>query len=136
MYYEYEYYVNDGENLEKNKNQIEDIKGLDKGYRKTKKVLNKEYNGKMYKTVTIEIYLSGDTGSKIRHAITGRYMEHFIGSKDEDLYFKAHVDLSIAGNSQGSTFYSSPEEYDKHNYTTIPARIKQNWYQKRATALK
>lgn len=136
MYYEYEYYVNDGDNLEKNKNQIEDIKKLDKGYRKTKKTMNKEYNGKMYKTVTIELYLSGDTGSNIRDAITGRYLNHIVGSKDEDLYFKAHIDLSIAGNSQGSAFYSSPEEYEKHQYTSIPARIKQNWHRKRMNALK
>jgi len=137
MYYEAEFYnSNDNDYTEQNKNTLEDIKKTDKGYRKFKKVLNKEFNGKFYKTANIELYISGDTGHLIRDAITGRYTEHLVGSKEEDLFFKTHVDMDIGGLNQGSAFYSSPDEYEKHQFTTLPPRIKQNWYSKNFYARK
>jgi hypothetical protein len=134
MYHEYEYYVNEGDNFEKTKEQLDDIKKLDKGYRKFKKVINNIFNGREYKSVNIEIYLSSDTGCRIRDAITGKYSEHLVGSKEEDLYFKAHVEVTIAGYSQGSAFYASPEDYERHQFTILPSETKQKWYEKNLVA--
>jgi len=137
MYYEAEFYnSNENDYTEKNKETLDDIKKHDKGYRKFKKRIDGEFNGKQYKSVAIELYISGDTGSKIRHAITGRYSDHLVGSKEEDLYFKAHVDFAIGGPNQGSLFYSSPDEYEKHQFVILPAIIKQNWHKKNLLARK
>lgn len=136
MYHEYEFYANENEFGERAKDEMEDIKKNDKGYRKIKQRFNKEWKGKFYKTVTIELYVSGDTGSHIRDAITGRYSVHEVGSKEEDLYFKAGVSCTVVGPKQGSLFYSSPEEYENHQFTDLPAQIKQTWHQKNLVARK
>jgi len=140
MYYEEEFYAaannNNVDHFDKNKDVLDDIKKNDKGYRKIKQTLNKEFNGKYYKKVTIELYISGDTGSSIRDAVSGRYMQHRVGTKEEDLYFKVHVDYTISGISQGSAFYSSPEEYEKHQFVLLPTTIKERWYQKNFVARK
>ena len=137
MYYEAEFYnSNENDYAEQNRKALEDMKKIDKGYRKFKCVLNREVNGKFYKTTNVELYISGDIGHLIRDAITGRYTEHLVGSKEEDLYFKAHVDLAIAGPNQGSAFYSSPDEYEKHQFVTLSPTIKQNWYNKNFHARK
>jgi hypothetical protein len=137
MYYEAEFYnSNDDDYTERNKETLDDIKTNDKRYRKFKKVVNNVFNGKYYKTVQIELYISGDTGSTIRDAVTGRYSEHLVGSKEEDLYFKVHVEMTVSGPNQGSAFYSSPEEYEKHQFVILPPLIKQNWYNKNFHARK
>ena len=134
MYHEYEFYANEKDFGEGAKEELEDIKKNDKGYRKIKQRFNKEWNGKFHKNVTIECYISGDTGSHIRDAITGRYSVHEVGSKEEDLYFKAGVSYTVAGSHQGSLFYSSPEEYENHQYTLLSPQIKQRWHQKNLAA--
>lgn len=139
MYYEDDRFNpnnNDGEYGDHSKDALDDIKKNDKGYRKIKQRFNKEWNGKFHKNITIELYISGDTGSHIRDAITGRYTTHEVGSKNEDLYFKAGIEYTIAGPNQGSLFYSSPEEYEKHHFLVLPSHIKQAWHQKNFYARK
>ena len=127
---------NDGEYFDYAKNALDDIKKNDRGYRKIKRVMNKEWKDKYYKSVNVEMYLSGDTGSNIRNAITGRYMPHEVGYKEEDLYFKTSIEYTIAGPNQGSLFYSSPEEYENHQFVSLASNIKQAWYQKNFLARK
>ena len=136
MYHEYEYYANEVVSGEKTKEALDDIKRNDRGYHKFKKVFNKEWKNKFYKTISVEVYVSGDTGSHIRDAITGRYSVHEVGSKEEDLYFKVSIPYTIAGPSQGSLFYSSPEEYENHQFVDLPTTIKQKWHQKNLIARK
>ncbi len=136
MYHEYEFYANENELGERTKEELEDIKKNDKGYRKIKQRLNKEWNGKFHKNATIEFYISGDTGSHIRDAVTGKYYNHEVGSKEEDLYFKVGVSYTVAGPQQGSLFYSSPEEYENHQFVLLSPQIKQNWHHKNLVARK
>ena len=110
------------------KNMQNDIKAMDKGYFKIKKTVTLDDD--RLKKVNIELYCSGDTGSYIRNAITGYRLPFFVGSKDEDLFFKTGISSGETRNA-GSFFYDSPEQFEKHQYITLPLRIKETWNQKR-----
>lgn len=83
----------------------------------------------------VELYSTQQTPSKlIRHAITGIRMEHYVGSKYEDLYF---IVVDTLGNPRFPAetarrlFYNTPEEFERHQQTTLSQSIKEDWMYKR-----
>ncbi len=98
-----------------------------------KKVLNNvEINGRFYRKYveTYNIFGSGSQGTFIRNAITGERTSDYVGSINEDKYFK--VISTRVPKAQGSVtlFYSSPSEYEDHNSITLPNHIKDEWRNK------
>jgi hypothetical protein len=61
------------------------------------------------------LFGSGDTGTTIRNAVTGeRYVGHKVGSKNEDIYFKAGLCTGEFGSDRILLFYESADQYEKH----------------------
>jgi hypothetical protein len=114
-----------------NINILNDIKSLDKGYHKVKRNLNKVcMDGKFHKNVTIEFYVSGDTGNKIRNAVTGYRSSYKVGSDDEDSFFKVKMVNGECRKGSGSLFYDSPEQFEKHQFSILSQGVKEDWYKK------
>ena len=112
---------------------IEMKKHFDKRYH----VFNKQValkDSRRKKNIKIELYGSGDTGSTIRDAETGKYYQsHLVGSSNEDFYFK--VSYSMANSDAGYRdplilFYQSPEHYERHQYVNLDEIVKQKWHKK------
>jgi len=111
-------------------------KTSDKGYNKLKFLINREIT-------KIEVYDTGsNTGSMIRLATSGvRMAKHYVGSKNEDLYFKViytglRHKTSKMGNEALFLYYESPEQWERHFKTTCPADVKAKWNQKYHTTLR
>ena len=79
-----------------------------------------------------EVYTSGDRGSNIRHAITGKYYSYKVGSKDEDLFFSIILATGECKSKNGSSilFYESPNEYMKHQNIELSLERIQRWKNK------
>lgn len=135
MYYDEDRFLPTDDDLmprDSKRSMLQDIKEVDKGYSKIKRVVNKVLpDGKYYKYKYIEMYASGDTGQRIRNAITGITHDDKVGSKQEDLYFKAK---SVGNLKIGSLFYESPEQFEKHQFMTLNNEIKEKWYIKNIAA--
>lgn len=99
---------------------------------KTVKSLNDEYR----KTVTINLYGSGDYGSYIKNAVTGAYTNHRVGSEAENLYYTV-ADCTGMDKINGPVhlYYNSPSEYEKHQFTSVDQAKKDEWF-KRVNLLK
>jgi hypothetical protein len=104
-----------------------EYKKLDKGYY----CINYIRKGKNYK---IESYSTPVlTNGFIRHATSGAYLEHRVGSKFEDLYFivtdstapycKDHLEPR-------KLYYNNPEEFERHRLTLVSQPIKETWNDK------
>ena len=100
------------------------------------KVFTKTFNiksidGKKYKTVTINMYGSGDYGSYIKNAVTGAYTNHRVGSEAENLYFSV-ADCTGMDKLNGPVhlYYNSPSEYEKHQFTLVDQSKKNEWIQR------
>jgi hypothetical protein len=79
-------------------------------------------DGKLKKNL---IFGCGDVGTTIRNAVTGeKYYGHKVGSKSEDIYFKARLCTGEFGNDIPMLFYDSAEQYEKHLGGTIDQSIK------------
>jgi hypothetical protein len=86
-------------------------------------------DGKYYDNVTINMYGSGDYGSFIKNAVTGKVTNHRVGSKDEYLYFTVAMCTGIDKlNGPVHLFYDSPSQYENHQYTLLDSRDKEAWY--------
>ena len=113
-------------------------KQLDHNYEKFSIPFYKTWkDGKYYKKITIEIYGSGQTGAKIRNAVTSQRYPYIVGSSDEDLFFK----ISDSTGRQGRKyplilFYDSPEQYENQHFTTLDTDIKHRWQEKNLVARK
>ena len=107
-------------------------KVYDKNYDKYKILFNKIWtDGKFYKTLTIEKYGSGQQGTRIRNAVSGKIYPHLVGSRNEDLYFKVSDACSRFGRRDPLTlYYDTPEQYESHNLTTVRQSVKDMWYNK------
>lgn len=85
------------------------------------------------RSVPIEFYMTKYTpGTLIRNAISG-IREHnlYVGKKEEYSFFKVKLALLDMGQDQyGTLFYNSPEEYERHFYTTVPQRLKEEWMER------
>jgi hypothetical protein len=82
------------------------------------------------KRVPVEFYMSKHTpGTHIRNAISGiRENKCLVGKKEEGLFFKVSLAVhDIGQDPYGTLFYTSPEEYERHFYTTVPQSMKENW---------
>jgi hypothetical protein len=79
----------------------------------------------------VEVFSSGSQGSTIRNAISGSYYYgDRVGSKQEDLYYKVGISSGDFGRDTISLFYDSPEQYERHMYTTVDLENKQKWLEK------
>jgi hypothetical protein len=114
-------------NRKRQRKNNEDMKKLDKGYHKLKRIVN-------YKPVEIDIYTTNDMpGTMIRDAITGsRYNEYRVGTRNEHLFFKVGIATGELGNAGGLVFFDSPEQYEKHfkGIYTVSQDIKEKWTNK------
>jgi hypothetical protein len=71
------------------------------------------------------IFGCGDVGTTIRNAVTGeKYYGHKVGSKSEDIYFKARLCTGEFGNDVPMLFYDSAEQYEKHMGGLVEQSIK------------
>ena len=84
------------------------------------------------KTINVEVFSSGGQGSTIRNAISGSYYYgDKVGSKREDLYYKVSVSTGHLGRDNVILFYDSPEQYERHMYTTVGSENKEKWSDKK-----
>jgi hypothetical protein len=108
----------------------------------------KNAHGEM-KRKRVKVYTSGVAGTLIRDAETGEYLtrfvspngEHFhgfVGSNDEELFFKVTFATGECNSQNGSTtaFYSTPYHYMKHMESTVDAPQIAAWEQRRAKRIK
>uniref|UniRef100_A0A6C0F6J8 Uncharacterized protein n=1 Tax=viral metagenome TaxID=1070528 RepID=A0A6C0F6J8_9ZZZZ len=133
----------EGEYIEKTSNkrkatEFEDMKKEDKHYYKILHAINQMIDGKFHKKVYIEAYSSGDTGTRIRDAVTGEYTKYLVGSTDEDLFFKTRdcTGLMSQRDDAGSFFYLSPEQYERARYCRLSTDIKEAWNKKYIAAMR
>jgi len=125
---EYEDYFHPGQdNAYNNKNLMMEIKRMDKGYNKLKRLV-KTSNGK--KKISVEIYSSGETGSNIRDAITGQYYSYKVGSEEEDGFFKVCIATGEIQNQRRLFFFSSPSDYERIFLITLKEDLKIGWNKK------
>jgi hypothetical protein len=138
MYYDELLETVDDLSITKKMKSTEMEKNADKNYDKFTIPFNNTWrDGKFYKKVTIEIYGSGQQGSKIRNAVTGERYSYLVGSAAEDLFFKV-VD-STARNGRKEPFmlyYDTPEQYENNHFTTVETDVKERWYEKWLYAIK
>jgi len=87
MEYDKDMYLFDNDDdfiLLKKKNILSEVKKTDVRYDKfTKELKRKWLDGKYYDKVTIEVFGSGETGSKIRNAVTGAKTPYIVGNRGE-----------------------------------------------------
>ena len=110
--------------------ELDKLKSVDPGYTFIyRKVENK--NG-MLENKKIDLYTSGDDGSNIRDAVTGKYYFEKVGSNGEHLFFKAGLSTGECNSKNGSTtlFFLSPEQYERHFHTELSLNIKNKWVEK------
>jgi hypothetical protein len=62
----------------------------------------------------------------IRHAVDGVKCPHRAGSKYEDLYFIV-TDTTTCSQDPRRLYFFSPEEYERHFFTTVSQSIKEDW---------
>jgi hypothetical protein len=93
------------------------------------RVLNKKWHdGKIYKTVKINMYGSGDYGSYIRNAVTGVYSNHRVGSRAENLYYSVANCCGVDKiNGPVHLYYDTPSQYEAHQFTTVDHEVKEAW---------
>jgi hypothetical protein len=94
------------------------------------RVLNKKWHdGKMYKTVKINMYGTGEYGSYIRNAVTGVYSKHKVGSEASDLYYSVANCCGIDKiNGPVHLYYDTPSQYEAHQFTTVDPLAKEGWF--------
>jgi len=114
------------------KDAISALKKLDKYYEKYSIPFNDIWtDGKYYKKITIENYGCGSRGTPIRNAVTGMKTNFIVGSKDEDLFFKVNKSTGHNQRKEPLTlYYDSPEQYEKHHFTSVPNVIKEKWLER------
>jgi len=111
-------------------------KRMDKDYYSYKRKVFGEDGMRMEK---VEVYSSPlITNGLIRNAVTGIRMEHRVGSKYEDLYFRV---IDVHSNNHTpindlprKLFYNNPEQCERHLQITISNDVKEKWSQKNLNA--
>ena len=90
-------------------------------YYSYKKMVNGE-------NVKIEYYSTPILSSAfIRHAVTGVKCPHRSGSKYEDLYFRVMDTTTGSETGPKRLYYYTPEEYERHQFVTVPQSLKEDW---------
>jgi len=99
-------------------------------YSYKKIVWDEDGNRKVHKT---QLY-SSQYGKRIRNATTGIRESDFVGSAEEDLYFRVK-DTALYTKTELNTecrklFYRNPEECERHLNIVLPRSIKETWHNK------
>jgi len=102
--------------------KYDEIKMLDSGYHR----IVRSHDGIKTKT---EVYsTSFIPGTMIRDAITGnKYPNYFVGSLNEELFFKVKDTSGYVGSGSFCLYYDSPEQYERHMKSTISVNVKKAW---------
>ena len=90
-------------------------------------------DGKFRKVVTLKMYSTPYTGSKIRDAISGEYYKHLVGTYKQDMYFKV---VMATGEFKGGPlhlYYTSPEQYERHQMCKVDERVRVKWHSKQSS---
>jgi hypothetical protein len=140
MEYKNEYYSadNDGasySNNSENRNQLDKIKQIDRGYNRVWRNIVKN---ERIKRTKIELYTTSGFGNHIRDAETGEYYPYLVQSRDEDLFFSVILATGECRSRNGSNklFYLSPEKYMKHMQVELDNDIILSWNEKRDNRLR
>ena len=75
------------------------------------------------------------TNGLIRNAVSGAIMNHRVGSKYDDLYFRM-MDVTGIGRTKDNysprkLYYNDPEQCERHLGITISQEMKNTWLEKR-----
>ena len=111
--------------------ELEKLKSSDRGHAFVfRKVERKD--GQL-KNKKIDIYTSGDFGSRIRDAVSGHYYSEKVGTFAEHLFFKVSFSTGEfkTKNSSNTLFYLSPEEYEKHLLYSVSQELKDEWLERK-----
>lgn len=120
-----------------NNNRLEDVaaeinENTDSGFcriirRKTHKNTNRT------KRLKLNVYVSGNTGSRIRDAVSGHFYNDFVGSNSSDNYFRVSLATGeiTAKNGLNMLYYISPRSYEEHMNTTLPLDVVRKWEEKK-----
>jgi hypothetical protein len=82
-------------------------------------------------TKKVKCYGSGVQGTRIRHAVSGKYFQERVGSLGEDKYFS--VIVATGESKTGSPillFYETPDEYERHFFLRLDDDSKKQWVKK------
>lgn len=94
----------------------------------------KKFDPTTYKMKSLIMFGSGDSGTTIRNAVTGeKYYGHRVGSKYEDLYFKAR-NCTGEFSEPVTLFYDSVEQYERHMLSTVDNDIRMRFAEKQRSA--
>jgi len=102
--------------------KYDELKMLDSGYHR----IVRAHDGIKTKT---EVYsTSFIPGTMIRDAITGhKHYNYFVGSLNEELFFKVKDTSGFVGNGSFCLYYDSPEQYERHMKSTVSVNTKKAW---------
>lgn len=121
--------VNVSDNARARRKLLEDYKKSDKGYHCVKRKI--ELDEDTVKTVKIEYYHTNYTpGTRIRNAISGVKQNYYVGSSDEDLFFKVVVANGEGGSDSLILFYDGPNDYQRHQHCVLSDDIIEKWTRK------
>ena len=95
---------------------------VDKGYRKIK-------NGKKNKS-TEYFVTNGIVGNHIRDAITGARYNYFVGSNDEDFFFKVKYYDNKIKCDENTLYFSTPEDCERLLKINVSQKVKERWYKR------
>lgn len=112
---DYEHDYNSETKSDTTENELNKIKKLDKRfYSYNKKVFNDKK--KRFQKYTIELYATGDIGSRIKNAVTGMYYgrDDIVGSKNETKYFSVKDVTWQLAQKPLLFYYDSEAQYHKH----------------------
>ena len=67
----------------------------------------------------------------IKNAVTGLiHPPYRTGTAHEDHFFSIMLSTGEAGETPPCLFYDSPEQYERHFYTTLPEQVKTLWHER------
>lgn len=130
-YYQFQQAEQDIAQQKKSMSKLDIFEAQQKGFHKTTRKIVNPYDKEEKRTVTIKFYSTGPIGSNIRDAVTGVFYSSIVGSKEEHLYFKVGDQSCSNGNYGLTLFYSSPDEYEGHQYVKLSDEDKKRWFEKR-----
>ena len=85
------------------------------------------------KRVKLNTYVSGNTGSRIRDAVSGHFYNDFVGSNSSNNYFRVSLATGEINTKNGlnTLYYISPRSYEEHTNTTLPPEVIRQWEEKK-----
>lgn len=89
------------------------------------------------KRVKVEFHETTLTPNRfIKNAVTGVIEAPFrVGSADEDLFFSVMLSTGECGQTPPCLFYDSPEQYERHFFTSVSDEAKLRWRTRYAHAV-